>query len=915
MGGGVIDGEQQGRQAPAPDPVGAMKRFLAAIEADPQDAEAWLGQGEALAALGEIEGARQALERAVSLDPTLWQARERLARLTPAPVQRHAPRPGWRPPPRPSTPQGPRSVAAMLDRLAAQEGWALARDRASGEPEWVTGRALAARAAQWACRLAGGVAPVPVLGRTHLDAWAAWLGALGAGRPPTFLSYPSSKIRGAHFAEKLANYRRHFGCTEIVGTPEDAAWCADLVTAAELPPPPAAPGWALPAPDAPLFLQCSSGTTGLQKAVPITTGRLEHQLEAYGRALALDPGRDVIVSWLPLYHDMGLVATFLLPLYWDVPVVYLDPFEWAADPGRLYKVIEAVGGTLVWQPNFAYAFACRHPVRADLSRVRGFVNCAEPISADVQERFCAALGVDPAQLVSCYALAENTFCATQTPLGEPATVRAFDAQALGQHWVVPGGEQRLVSVGRPLEGVELHIERTAGEDVGEIWLRGPSAMRAYLDRPPPRADRWIPTGDLGFVLDGELYVTGRRRDLLVVQGKNLHPHDLEQVAHDVPGVQPGRVVAVGQPDPEAGTERVWILLEPTSQAAPAHREVAAAVASALEPRFEVRVQALGVPRGWLRKTSSGKLARADNLRRLEAERARHVHVIGDSHVQVLWRGPGAPEDHYAHVHAHWIGPVWAGSWDRVFPLVARVAARVRPCDVLVLAVGEQECRTIFGSAADPEAQIAAAIAGHRAALERLQALHPGPVAYMTGIGTQSHDDGQMGKPWRVTGALEDRLAWQARFYEGMREVCADLQIGFVDACTPTQGADGQLRTELLRDGVHLAYAHRERVVDWMRDVLGVIAEDPAPPAPLPAWDGSRAAFDALCKAEIERLAGRPLLPGEEARIVTGEVLDSLALTELVIFVQVQFRRTPALHRITRADLESLDVIWARLVAA
>ncbi|MEO0606379.1 MAG: AMP-binding protein, partial [Myxococcota bacterium] len=376
------------------------------------------------------------------------------------------------------------------------------------------------------------------------------------------LSYPSTKIQGAYFAEKIARYRALFDGAPVVGHERDRPHVPDLVTVHDLP----ADVGAFPARvvggGEPLFVQCSSGTTGLQKAVGITRDQLEHQVAAYAEALGLDANSDRVVSWLPLYHDMGLIATLWLPLLMDVPVVFLDPFEWAARPAALYEVVASVGGTYVWQPNFAFALACRTPVDVDLTSVRAFVNCAEPISSEVTDRFLHTFPIRRDQLAHCYALAENVFAATQTRIGETPRFAAFDPEALARGEVqrMPRGGRRLASCGPPLDGVEIRID-AGPHEVGDILLRGPSTVSGYLGRAPERDDGWMPTGDLGFFDEGELYVTGRRSDRIVSHGRNLQPHDLEEVMNTLPGVHAGRTMVAGVDDPSAGTQQVWAMFE------------------------------------------------------------------------------------------------------------------------------------------------------------------------------------------------------------------------------------------------------------------------------------------------------------------------------------------------------------------
>jgi acyl-CoA synthetase (AMP-forming)/AMP-acid ligase II len=363
------------------------------------------------------------------------------------------------------------------------------------------------------------------------------------------------------------------------------------------------------------LLQHSSGTTGLQKGVALSHRAIFNQLQAYAPAIHLSPN-DVIVSWLPLYHDMGLIASFVLPVMRRVPVVIMSPFEWVRAPVKLLQTITAHKGTLCWLPNFAYPFIAarareRDLVGVDLSSMRAFVNCSEPCYRHAHAQFAARFapyGLRPDALHTSYAMAENTFAVTQT-----RRAPAFDEQP---------GELRL-SCGRPLPNVELRVLdaelRAVGEGtVGEIVVRSDCMLDGYYHRPDVTAaafvDGFYRTGDLGYLKDGELYVTGRSKDLIIVGGKNVYPNDLEQLAGEVSGVHAGRVVAFGIFDEVQGTEEVVVVAEAEDAAVladeAAGEELADRVRAHVTKNSDVAVRIVRiVPEKWLIKTSSGKISR------------------------------------------------------------------------------------------------------------------------------------------------------------------------------------------------------------------------------------------------------------------------------------------------------------------
>ena len=290
--------------------------------------------------------------------------------------------------------------------------------------EAVRSRQFLSRILDWSATLTELPDPiVPIFGRTSESALAAWFGAILAGKQPTFISYPSHKIQPEDYRAKLHNYRRLFQSPAFVGEEADRG-CGERVLTCPRPrrlgSQEAVNLSGAPPADTALFLQCSSGSTGLQKAVAVTTRQLETQISAYARAIRL-ASSDRIVSWLPLYHDMGLVTSFLLPLLTRTPVVLLDTFEWAANPALLLDTIGKTQATLCWLPNFAFCFLATIERRYDLKSVRSFINCSEPVSQNSFVRFIERHGVRPEQLSVCYALAENVFAATQTPIDRKST--------------------------------------------------------------------------------------------------------------------------------------------------------------------------------------------------------------------------------------------------------------------------------------------------------------------------------------------------------------------------------------------------------------------------------------------------------------------------------------------------------------
>ncbi|MBF0439094.1 MAG: AMP-binding protein [Magnetococcales bacterium] len=772
---------------------------------------------------------------------------------------------------------------------------------------------------RWALRLQNHPEPVvAIFGRMTPSMMGAWFGAILAGKLPTFMAYPSRKIQQEDYVSKLTNYRERFQKCLFVGEALDRVHSPDLLSPTDKAHD-FEPGWvAIPefSPNTPLFLQCSSGTTGLQKAVAITTEMLEAQVKAYAATLALDPNQDRIISWLPLYHDMGLAGVFLLALLTKTPLHLLDTFEWAANPSWLLEVIARERGTLCWLPNFAFSLLAKKGGKYDLDSMRSFVNCSEPVSVGAFERFMAAFEVDHRRLSVCYALAENVFAATQTPVGRSLRIVNVDRMALARRQLRISQDKESMAVfgcGYLLPGVSLKLDRrNEEEEIGEILLKGACTVLGYYNHPPLREDGWLPTGDLGFLQDGELFVCGRIKDLIIHNGKNIHPLDVEERASRHPEVYPGRVVAMGRMDESLDSEQVLLLFEPVRFLQPtARREVCQAIRQELDTLFDSRFEVDCVPRQWLRKTTSGKMARQENLRRYLTASRTEVHVIGDSHVRIFWSGPTSHHDRYRRVHAHWLGLLWSGNWKQTLAFFVKLVSRLNATDVIILQFGEPECRSIFPVAVDPEARIQLAVDSYREFFQVLRHLWPGRLAYMTGIPTHPCNIDNGDNQWPIRSTPEVRYHWQKRFYQAMYSLCTELAIHFLDVCTPLLGADGFMDPLLLCDKAHLDPAHEGIVLELLENHFGYLDLTPnLPPPESQVWDGSYAHYLELMQQKIREIS--PMLEESDwDHLVSGGFLDSLSIVELIAMLDKTFHFNLDPATLQRIDFESIANMWAR----
>jgi len=382
-----------------------------------------------------------------------------------------------------------------------------------------------------------------------------------------------------------------------------------------------------------VLLQHSSGTTGLQKGIALSHQAVLNQLNAYRRVLDLSAD-EVIVSWLPLYHDMGLIAGFLLPVLLGLRLVLMSPFDWVRAPHRLLQSVSKYRGTISWLPNFAFNFCAqkirdRHLEGVDLSSWRAVINCSEPVRWESHRLFYEkfkAYGLKWEALQTSYAMAENVFAVTQSNPGQSPRFEEIDREAFMAERLVRAANSRpamkMLSSGRALPNVRLKIVDEQGHElperaVGEIALQSDCMLSGYYNRPDATQqafrDGWYLTGDLGYLSAGEVFVSGRKKDLIIVGGKNVYPQDLEALSYEVPGVHAGRSVAFGLFNDQQGTEEVVMICEVDSDDESEQGQIADLIRQHVTKNSAVALRYVKVvgPR-WIVKTSSGKTARNAN---------------------------------------------------------------------------------------------------------------------------------------------------------------------------------------------------------------------------------------------------------------------------------------------------------------
>jgi fatty-acyl-CoA synthase len=390
-----------------------------------------------------------------------------------------------------------------------------------------------------------------------------------------------------------------------------------------------------------LFLQFSGGTTGAQKAVVVTAPMLIEQLRQLRETLQFTSD-DAVVSWLPLYHDMGLIACYWMPLWHGATSVQIGANDWVINPELLLKCLDRYGATFCWLPNFSFSYLAQrrehmqHSRRLD--RVRAWINCSEPVRLKSIKEFAGAFadwGVRNDRIQASYAMAETVFAITQSEMGRE--LRTFSRSGV-KHRNHNYAELAFdliddvyVSSGRPVRNAEIKIVAADGSRCsdtvpGEIYVRTPSLFSGYWGsegfQTHSLRDGWHATGDYGFIADGELFVIGRFKDIVIVGGNNIFPEDVEAVVNSIDGIYPGRVAAFGVEDVDYGTQSLAIVAEVKGDYSD---EAAAQLESVIRKLVLTTIGTVPryvavVPQRWIVKSTAGKISRKETRERFLRER-------------------------------------------------------------------------------------------------------------------------------------------------------------------------------------------------------------------------------------------------------------------------------------------------------
>lgn len=435
------------------------------------------------------------------------------------------------------------------------------------------------------------------------ELYAAFIGAILVGRIPLVIQRPSPKVHQSFFEKRITDLKDQINATICFCEPQDVekfqphfTCLTEMVSLASHAEPPIY----IPDENDIAFIQMSSGTTGRSKICEITHKQILSHCRAYGKVIGMDATK-CVVSWLPLYHDMGLVAAFLLPIIHDAEFHIIDPFEWLMLPITLLRMAADCKATHCWMPSFSFNYLTNKVGIEALSKYRldsleRVISCSEPTFCDDLTKFqnhFAAVGLKPTAVSVCYALAENVFAVSQSDGLEETDWKGAKYASCGK--LIPDVSVKVVKNGEDVTGV----------DDGTVMLKSIYEPNTNTHD----AKGYYNTGDIGFLKDGNLYIIGREKDMFASYGVNVYPEMVEHLIANIEGVIPGRVVCFGVFDKVLGTNRIIALAETNTVG---NNILRTELSTIIKEEFNLTAIVKLVEPGVLIKTSSGKFCRIKN---------------------------------------------------------------------------------------------------------------------------------------------------------------------------------------------------------------------------------------------------------------------------------------------------------------
>ena len=466
---------------------------------------------------------------------------------------------------------------------------------------------------------------VLISGESGASLMHAFLGCVLYGRRPLIIQQPSAKVSGREFRNKMLEIQQKVKPALCMCSTDNQNIFAEFFNTKQIAYATIADEVHTASPDDVAFCQLSSGTTGAAKILTITHKQLFENIHEYATEIKLADD-SCVVSWLPLYHDMGLITSFLMPVLLNYKFVLQDPFEWLAAPETLMKQISENKGTHVWMPNFAFAYMQKIDDASftgiSLESLKYMISCSEPTYQKYTQGFIekfAKFGMT-CQISNCYAMAENVFAVSQSDMIKTATL----------------DEVEFVSCGKAIPGVSILINNEHDDDlpertIGRVMIRS-SATTVTIDK---NRFGYYDTGDFGFIEDGELYITGRQNDAFVSFGNNIYPHLVELTISET-DIIGGRIVCFPNFDDKKGTNECVVVIESLLEESNEIHELSLRVRKTLKAAFDISAKVTVEKPAFIIKTSSGKPSRYRTAKKYQIKKdvIRCINDILDDETRV-----------------------------------------------------------------------------------------------------------------------------------------------------------------------------------------------------------------------------------------------------------------------------------------